>query len=129
MTLTFVLALLPAVIAAALSACLSPAVIVVAGLIVLGIIFALNSAVHSYLILAYTDHDKAAMNVGIYYLLHGQRLRPARRHPPLLLALSTRSPLWNPRRPRVVPCRVVHLPRRRWCGFTRPASQPKNRIE
>jgi predicted MFS family arabinose efflux permease len=28
----------------------------------------LNSAVHSYLILAYTDSDKAAMGVGFYYM-------------------------------------------------------------
>ena len=27
----------------------------------------MNSAVHSYLILAYTDNDKVAMNVGFYY--------------------------------------------------------------
>jgi hypothetical protein len=31
-------------------------------------VFALNSAVHSYLILAYTDSDKVAMNVGFYYM-------------------------------------------------------------
>lgn len=38
-----------------------------AGLIVFGGVFALNSAVHSYLILAYADGDKVAMNVGFYY--------------------------------------------------------------
>ena len=37
-------------------------------LIVFGAVFALNSAVHSYLILAYTDSDKVAMNVGFYYM-------------------------------------------------------------
>ena len=30
--------------------------------------FALNSAVHSFLILAYADGDKVAMNVGFYYM-------------------------------------------------------------
>ena len=30
--------------------------------------FAINSAVHSYRILAYSDHDKVAMNVGFYYM-------------------------------------------------------------
>jgi MFS family permease len=45
-----------------------PTIVVVAGLIVFGIIFALNSAVHSYLILAYTDSNKVAMNVGFYYM-------------------------------------------------------------
>jgi hypothetical protein len=43
-------------------------VVVVAGLIVFGAVFALNSAVHSYLILAYTDSDKVAMSVGFYYM-------------------------------------------------------------
>ena len=51
-----------------LSAGVAPNIVVVAGLIVFGVIFALNSAVHSYLILAYTDSDKVAMNVGFYYM-------------------------------------------------------------
>ena len=66
--LAFLLALLPAAIAAALWLNVTPVLAVVAGLILFGIIFALNSAVHSYLILAYTDHRKVAMNVGIYYM-------------------------------------------------------------
>ncbi len=66
--LAFLLALLPAAIAAALWLEVTPVLAVVAGLILFGIIFALNSAVHSYLILAYTDHRKVAMNVGIYYM-------------------------------------------------------------
>ena len=37
--------------------------------------FALNSAVHSYLILAYAEGDKVAMNVGFYYMANaGGRL-------------------------------------------------------
>ncbi len=37
--------------------------------------FALNSSVHSYLILAYSDGDKVAMNVGFYYMANaGGRL-------------------------------------------------------
>lgn len=68
MGLAFLLALLPAAIAAALIAGFSPTVTVVAGLVLFGVVFALNSAVHSYLILAYTDHDKVALNVGIYYM-------------------------------------------------------------
>lgn len=68
MGLAFLLTLLPAAIGGALIAGIDPAVAVVSGLILFGIIFALNSAVHSYLILAYTDHDKVAMNVGIYYM-------------------------------------------------------------
>ncbi|MCX6522162.1 MAG: organoarsenical effux MFS transporter ArsJ [Actinobacteria bacterium] len=40
---------------------------VVGGLIVFGIVFALNSSLHSYLILAYSDDDAVAMDVGFYY--------------------------------------------------------------
>ena len=38
------------------------------GLGIFGFVFAVNSSVHSYLILAYTDHDKVALNVGFYYM-------------------------------------------------------------
>jgi MFS family permease len=66
--LAFVLAVFPAGIAAALHFGVTPGTVIVAGLILFGIVFALNSAVHSYLILAYTDDKKVAMNVGIYYM-------------------------------------------------------------
>jgi MFS family permease len=73
--LAFVLAAFPAAIALALMGDIDPAVVVVAGLIAFGVAFALNSAVHSYLILAYTDSDKVAMNVGFYYMANaGGRL-------------------------------------------------------
>ena len=32
------------------------------------IVFAINSAVHSYLILRYSEGDKVAMNIGFYYM-------------------------------------------------------------
>ena len=38
------------------------------GLAVFGFVFAVNSSVHSYLILAYSDSDKVALNVGFYYM-------------------------------------------------------------
>jgi len=66
--LAFALALFPAGIAAALGSSLDPGAVLVVGLIAFGVIFALNSAVHSYLILAYADGDKVAMNVGFYYM-------------------------------------------------------------
>jgi MFS family permease len=73
--LAFILAAFPATIALALMGGIDPTMVVVAGLIAFGIIFALNSAVHSYLILAYTDSDKVAMNVGFYYMANaGGRL-------------------------------------------------------
>lgn len=50
-------------------------VLVVIGLGLFGVIFAINSSVHSYLILAYSDGDKVTMNVGFYYMANaGGRL-------------------------------------------------------
>jgi MFS family permease len=43
----------------------APALVV--GLGAFGVLFAANSAVHSYLIVAYADSDAVAMNVGFYY--------------------------------------------------------------
>jgi len=40
----------------------------VGGLMIFGVVFAINSAVHSYLIVAFSDHDKVALNVGFYYM-------------------------------------------------------------
>jgi len=37
------------------------------GLFVFGFIFAINSSLHSYLILAFSSKDKVAMDVGFYY--------------------------------------------------------------
>ncbi len=42
-------------------------VAVVGGLIVFGVVFAMNSSLHSYLILAYSDDDEVALDVGFYY--------------------------------------------------------------
>jgi MFS family permease len=69
------LAVCPAAIALALAAHIDATVAIIAGLIPFGIAFAMNSAVHSYLILAYADSDKVAMNVGFYYMANaGGRL-------------------------------------------------------
>ncbi|MBT8413558.1 MAG: organoarsenical effux MFS transporter ArsJ [Boseongicola sp.] len=42
--------------------------IVVAGLLAFGIVFALNSALHSYLILAFTNVERVTMDIGFYYM-------------------------------------------------------------
>jgi MFS family permease len=39
-----------------------------AGLALFGIAFALNSAVHSYLVLAYSEADRVSLSVGFYYM-------------------------------------------------------------
>ncbi len=40
----------------------------ISGLVIFGIIFAVNSALHSYLIVAYSNADKVSLNVGFYYM-------------------------------------------------------------
>ncbi len=45
------------------------------GLAIFMVVFAINSSVHSYLILAYSDEDEVAVNVGFYYMANaGGRL-------------------------------------------------------
>lgn len=62
-----VLALLPAALAVGMEAAPS-APLLIGGLLVFGVVFAINSAVHSYLIVAFSDADKVALNVGFYYM-------------------------------------------------------------
>jgi predicted MFS family arabinose efflux permease len=65
----------PAAMAIALQADVDPTLVIIVGLAAFGVIFALNSAVHSYLILSYAESRKAAMNVGFYYMANaGGRL-------------------------------------------------------
>jgi predicted MFS family arabinose efflux permease len=64
----FVLTLFPATIALALQTGLGPGWVLVSGLVAFGVVFAINSAVHSYLIVAWSDHDRVSMNVGFYYM-------------------------------------------------------------
>jgi predicted MFS family arabinose efflux permease len=62
-------------IALALQLGVPPNIAIIAGLFVFGVVFAFNSAVHSYLVLAFTDDDKVALNVGFYYMANsGGRL-------------------------------------------------------
>lgn len=64
----FILALIPAGIALALQKNIEPNVVIIVGLIIFAAVFAINSAVHSYLIVAWSKHDKVSMNVGFYYM-------------------------------------------------------------
>ena len=63
----FVLAALSALIALAVGLDAGTTVAVLGGLVVFGAVFALNSSLHSYLILAYSDDDAVALDVGFYY--------------------------------------------------------------
>eukprot|EP00878_Enallax_costatus_P043685 GHUV01051736.1.p1 GENE.GHUV01051736.1~~GHUV01051736.1.p1 ORF type:complete len:130 (+),score=24.52 GHUV01051736.1:354-743(+) len=42
--------------------------VMIAGILVYCVLFAVNSSVHSFLIVKYADGDKVAMNVGFYYM-------------------------------------------------------------
>ncbi len=69
------LTLVPVAIAFGLAQAWDPQWVVIVGLVIFAIVFAINSAVHSYLILAYSDFDKVSMNVGFYYMANaGGRL-------------------------------------------------------
>ena len=71
----FILAFIPVLIAAGLYFNYQPKVMLIAGLALFGTVFAINSAVHSYLIVAWSEKDKVAMNVGFYYMANaGGRL-------------------------------------------------------
>jgi predicted MFS family arabinose efflux permease len=71
----FTLALVPAGIALALIQGVNPGLAIVIGLAIFAVVFAINSAIHSYLILAYSEHDEVALNVGFYYMANaGGRL-------------------------------------------------------
>ena len=73
--LAIILALIPAGIALGLYLNLGASWLIIGGLTLYGIIFALNSAVHSYLIIEWSDHQKIAMNIGFYYMANaGGRL-------------------------------------------------------
>ncbi|MEO0541927.1 MAG: organoarsenical effux MFS transporter ArsJ [Cyanobacteria bacterium P01_A01_bin.105] len=72
---TGVLIVVPAALALALQTNLPAGQTITIGLLIFGIVFAFNSAVHSYLVLAYTEDDKVSLNVGFYYMANsGGRL-------------------------------------------------------
>ncbi len=71
----FLLVLIPVSLALVLRRHVDPGVALIWGLAIFAVVFAINSAVHSYLVLAYTDEDSVALNVGFYYMANaGGRL-------------------------------------------------------
>jgi predicted MFS family arabinose efflux permease len=67
-TLGLALAAVTALIPIGLHYGIYPALTMLAGLILFGVVFALNSSVHSYLVLAYSEADRVSMSVGFYYM-------------------------------------------------------------
>jgi len=66
-TWALVLVGVSALIAIAVTLDVATTAAIVGGLIVFGIVFALNSSLHSFLILAYADNDDVSLDVGFYY--------------------------------------------------------------
>ena len=62
------LAAVTALIPLGLRAGTPAALTMLGGLILFGIAFALNSSVHSYLVLAYSESDRVSLSVGFYYM-------------------------------------------------------------
>ena len=62
------LALIPASIALCLFLGINPTLSLVIGLLVYGAVFAINSSIHSYLIIAYAESDSVSTDVGFYYM-------------------------------------------------------------
>ena len=59
---------IPVLIAVALWRDVDISVAITAGLTAFGVVFAMNSSIHSYMVLAYTDQETVSMNVGFYYM-------------------------------------------------------------
>ena len=62
-----ILAIVSATIAVGVAFDIGRTAVIVGGLIVFGVAFAMNSSLHSYLVLAYSDDDAVALDVGFYY--------------------------------------------------------------
>lgn len=65
---SLLLAVMPLAIAIGLYYEQSIEIVILAGLLIYGVLFAINSAIHSYLIVAYADEDGVSLDVGFYYM-------------------------------------------------------------
>ncbi len=63
-----VLAVIPALIASALYFNVSPQIALLGGLLLFGVIFAINSSLHSFLIVHMATDDGVSLDVGFYYM-------------------------------------------------------------
>ncbi|MFO7994489.1 MAG: organoarsenical effux MFS transporter ArsJ [Marinobacter sp.] len=62
------LAAIPALIALALMAGIAPKLAIIGGLLLFGVLFAINSSLHSYLIVSFARGDGVSLDVGFYYM-------------------------------------------------------------
>ncbi|MBQ4835574.1 MULTISPECIES: organoarsenical effux MFS transporter ArsJ [Pseudoalteromonas] len=63
-----VLSVIPALLALGLWVQWQPKVVIVVGLLIFGAVFAVNSSLHSFLIVKIADSDGVSMDVGFYYM-------------------------------------------------------------
>ena len=68
MSWALLLAGIPALMAGLLDMGVSPGPVLVVGLMVFGAVFAINSSLHSYLIISYAGRDGVSLDVGFYYM-------------------------------------------------------------
>ncbi|MBS99638.1 MAG: MFS transporter [Oceanospirillaceae bacterium] len=62
------LSAIPALIALGLGTTINPAVLLIGGLLLFGMLFAINSSLHSYLIVSLAREDGVSLDVGFYYM-------------------------------------------------------------
>jgi len=62
------LCLLPLVIAGGLYFNIAAEYVLISGLLVFGVVFAVNSSVHSFLIVSYAKEEGVSLDVGFYYM-------------------------------------------------------------
>ena len=62
------LAIIPLAIGLLLQAGITPAIALIGGLLIFGAVFAINSSLHSYLIVSYANEDGVSLDVGFYYM-------------------------------------------------------------
>lgn len=63
-----VLTIITVIMASASNMVTSQTVWLITGLAIFGIVFAINSAIHSFLILHYAEHESVSVDVGFYYM-------------------------------------------------------------
>ncbi|KPZ70126.1 Major Facilitator Superfamily protein [Shewanella sp. P1-14-1] len=63
-----ILAIIPGLIALALVSDWHSQTVLIGGLLIFGGLFAVNSSMHSYLIVSYADQDGVSLDVGFYYM-------------------------------------------------------------
>lgn len=62
------LAVIPSAMAVGLYTGVNPEVVLIPGLMLFAVVFAMNSAIHSFLVVSYANSDGVSLDVGFYYM-------------------------------------------------------------